>query len=260
MLAQNAIELVHRCHQHSANLMDKEAFKDAFIQYVFGDYQQEVLNEHDLEDFYEHLADIKLSRCRIDFDLAVEEWFERQYEAYCDEGNFHDLLFSLIREVISKHRATTREQLINSLTKFLTSPTGFMQRWKNDTKRTISSYFAYVAKLGIRTYNDIEALVDVWLIEHPDTFDAEQQKQLVKRRGRGRPQNQELSQLIEQALKIKPFLTHLEKERIRKIYYYYRKSMNLLDMIEKFRSYLLSQAQTKEPKPFNPDPNTIQVG
>jgi hypothetical protein len=259
MLVHNALELVQRFHENSEIILDKDLCKDSFIAYVFSDYQQEVLKEYDIELFYEHLNDIQLSRCRVDFDLAVDHWYQRQYEQFCDEGTFHDRLFSIVKDVLVKQRSTTRDHLVNSLTKFFTSPTGFMQKWMNDTKRTMGSYFYYVAKMGIRTYKDIEALVDVWIIENPDTFEEEQHEYLAKPKGRGRPQNRELSQLIAQAQEIKPQLTPQEKERIRKIYYYYRKSLDMLGMIEKFQSYLLAKAQSEQNEQFNSTSNSIQV-
>lgn len=259
MLAHDALELVQRFHENSVMMLDKEIFKDRFISYVFCEYQQEVLQKYDIDRFYDHLNQIQLGRCRIDFDAAVDHWYERQYELFCDDGTFHDRLFTIVKEVLIKQGSTTRDQLINSLTKFFTSPTGFMQRWMNDTKRTVGSYFFYVAKMGIRTFKDIEALVDVWVIENPDTFEEEQLAYLAKPKGRGRPQNRELSLLIEQAQEIKPQLTPQEKERIRKIYYYYRKSLDMLGMIEKFQSYLIAKAKEEQNKQFSSQSNSIQV-
>lgn len=259
MLAHDAFELVQRFHENSEMMLDKETCKDRFIAYVFTVYQQEVLQEHDLDTFYEHLNRIQLGRCRIDFDLAIDRWYQRQYELFCEEGTFHDRLFTIVKEVLLKQGATTKDHLTTSLAKFFTSPTGFMQRWMNDTKRTVGSYFFYVAKMGIRTYKDIEALVDVWAIENPDAFKEEQHEHLAKPKGRGRPQNRELSLLIEQAQEIKPQLTPQEKERVRKIYYYYRKSLDMLGMIEKFRSYLLAKAKEEQNKKFSAQSNSIQV-
>ncbi|RNB82804.1 hypothetical protein EDM56_23180 [Brevibacillus fluminis] len=261
MLVHDALELVQRFHENSEMMLDKDTCKDRFISYVFTEYQQEVLQQYDLDMFYEHLDRIQLGKCRIDFDLAVDRWYQRQYELFCEEGTFHDRLFTIVKEVLLKQGATTKEHLINSLTKFFTAPTGFMQRWMNDTKRSVGSYFYYVSKMGIRTYNDIEALVDVWAIENPEAFKEDQQELLAKRKGRGRPQNRELSLLIKHAQEIKPQLTPQEKERIRKIYYYYRKSLDMLGMIEKFRSYLLAKAKEAQNKKFTSpkQPNSIQV-
>lgn len=259
MLAHDAIELVQRFHAQSEIMVDKEQFKKEFIRYVFHDYQQEVIAEYGADAFYDHLHDIQLSRCRVDFDSAVERWYNQQYEKYCDEGTFHDRLFGIVKEVVVKHRSTSKEQLVSSLTKFLTAPTGYMQKWMNDTKRTVGCYLQYVTRLGIRTYQDIEALVDVWMIENPGTFDENQQEQMSKRKSRGRPQNEELSKLIQYALEIKPHLTLQEKERVRKIYYYYRKTLDLLGMIEKFRNYLMAKAEAEQAEQLENSSTTIQV-
>jgi hypothetical protein len=92
--------------------------------------------------------------------------------------------------------------------------------------------------LGIRTYRDIEAVVDMWLLEHPNAFDKKQQQLFARPPRRGRPNNVELSLLLEMACQIKPELTSQERERIRKIYYYHRKTLTMREMMEKFKKYI----------------------
>jgi hypothetical protein len=249
MLVQNSIELVSRCYEHLNGFLDKEELKKAFVSYVFETYQEEVVASYGLDAFHDHLESIRLSNCRKDFDSAVEEWYLLQYGSEHETDSFHDILFSLVKEAIVTYRSRSREELIRDVTKLLTSPTGFVARWKNDLQRSLPSYYQYLMKLGIRTFSDIESLVDAWLIEYPNAFDKTQLQLFAKSGRRGRPNNVELSLLLEKAFEWKPSLTPQEKERIRKIYYYHRKSLTTLDMIEKFKHYVqMKSGQTKEEK------------
>ncbi|WP_241254640.1 hypothetical protein [Brevibacillus sp. SYP-B805] len=238
LLAQSSFELVTRCYEHVNRLLDKEELKKAFVSFVFETYQEEVVASYGLDAFHEHLESIKLTNCRKDFDTAVEDWYLLHIGNERESACFHDILFSLVREAIVTYHSGSREELIRDVTKLLTSPTGFVAKWKNELQRSMQSYYQYLMKLGIRTYADIESLVDAWLIEYPNAFDKTQQRLFAKPSRRGRPNNAELTLLLEKVHEWKPNLTPQEKERIRKIYYYHRKSLTTLDMIEKFKNYV----------------------
>jgi hypothetical protein len=240
MLANSAVELVNRCYEQRNSLFTLEEIKEDFITYVFGDYQEEVVCSLGLDRFYEHLEDLKLTNCRKDFDRAVEDWYLIHYGCHSEEANYHDILFALVKEAIVMNQPDNREALVRDVTKLLTTPAGFMSRWRGEQERTLPTYFKYLNRLGIRTYEDIEAIVDMWLLENPNAFDKRHQQLLAKSR-RGRPNNVELSLLLEMAYQLKPELTRQERERIRKIYYYYRKSLTLREMMEKFKKYILSK-------------------
>jgi hypothetical protein len=250
MLAKSAIELVNRCFDEANRLFSLEELKERFIAYVFGSYQEDVVFHFDLDRFYEHLEDIQLSNCRKDFDKAVEDWYLLQYGSEHESANYHDILFTLVKEAVVINQPDNREELIRDVTKLLTLPTGFMSRWRNEQQRTLSMYFKYLMKLGIRTYRDIEAVVDMWLLEHPNAFDKKQQQLFAKPPRRGRPNNVELSLLLEMAYQYKPELTFQERERIRKIYYYHRKTLTMREMMEKFKKYISGKNKT----------NTSQAG
>ncbi len=260
MFVRNSFELVSRCYENAQRLLDEESLKEAFIQYVFGEYQQEILQHYDQEVFYEHLNSIQLANCRKDFDIAVERWYNLHYGSVLSEGIYHDDLFSLVKEVITTYNTTSRDHLISSFTGFLTSPKGLMARWMQETKRSVSAYFQYVTKLGIHSYTDIEALIDIWLIENPATFDKTQQEYYAKPSRRGRPNNIELTRLMEQAHEVKPVLAPEDKERIRKIYYYHRKTLSSIAMLEKFRKYVLMKANPLKAKKLPSASDSIQVG
>ncbi|HZG16171.1 MAG TPA: hypothetical protein VE710_14300 [Candidatus Bathyarchaeia archaeon] len=245
VLAQNSRELVSRCYEQINGFVEKEELKRAFVTYVFKDYQEEVVSIYGLEAFHEHLETIQLSNCRKDFDAAVEEWYRSECGDEQEGIYYHDILFSLVRETIVTYQPSSKEDLLRDLTKLMTSPNGFVCRWKSELQRSLHSYYQYLMRLGIRSYHDIEALVDMWLIEYPNSFDKTQQKLFAKPVRRGRPNNAELSLLLEKAYEWKPSLTALEKERIRKIYYYHRKSMSTLDMIEKFKHYVMAKTEQK---------------
>lgn len=242
MLAESTMELVGRCFDWNQRFISLDELKQEFITFVFEIYQEEVVATYGLEAFYEHLESLKLTNCRKDFDTAVEEWYLIQYGSICEQGGFHDILFTLVKEAISVYQPSTREELIGDVTRLLTSPTGFMAKWRSEKQRTIGMYFRHLMKLGIRTYADIETLIDTWLIEHPDAFDERLQRLLVKPSRRGRPNNLELSILFEKVYELKPELTAQEKERIRKIYYYHRKNLTTLAMVEKFKNYVLMKS------------------
>ncbi|GAA4721494.1 hypothetical protein [Brevibacillus fulvus] len=241
MLANSAMELVDRCYEHHQGLLDLEEFKGAFISYVFEVYQAEVVAMIGHDAFYDHLEELNLANCRKDFDAAVDEWFLRQYGSKREEDGYHDLLFALVKTTVAHCHSRSREELIHDLTKYLTTPTGFMARWKNRKARTSSMYFRYLMKLGIRTHLDIELLVDSWLIEHPHAFHQRAQQMMDQPPRRGRPNNLELSLLFDEIHQVKPELTPRERERIRKIYYYHRKQLTLAAMVEKFKQYLASR-------------------
>lgn len=251
VLAQNSMELVSRCYEHINGLIEKEELKKAFVTYVFHNYQQEVVPLYGLDAFHEHLEEIQLSNCRKDFDTAVEEWYRCAHGDEQEAQQYHDILFSLVRETIVTYRPSCKEELLRDLTKLLTSPDGFIARWRKELKRSVRSYYQYLMKLGIRSYKDIESLVEMWLIEYPNSFDKRQQQLFAKPPRRGRPNNAELSYLFEKAYEWKPSLTPQEKERIRKIYYYHRKSMTAIDMIEKFKHYVTAKNKQALPKKSN---------
>ncbi|MFY0545775.1 hypothetical protein [Brevibacillus sp. H7] len=240
MLAESAVELVNRCYEQRNNLFTLEEMKEDFITFVFGSYQDEIVMTHGLDRFYEHLDDLHLTNCRKDFDKAVEDWYLLYYGCQNEEANYHDILFILVKEALLVNQSDNRETLMRDVTKLLTSPTGFMSRWRGGDDRKLTTYFKYLNQLGIRTYEDIEAIVDMWLLENPNAFDRRHQQLLAKSR-RGRPNNVELSLLLEMACQLKPELTPQERERIRKIYYYHRKSLTMREMMEKFKKYIVSK-------------------
>lgn len=244
MLVQNYYELVDRCVEHRGGLLDLDQLKKAFVDYVFGVYQQEVLAEYDLDAFYEHLEQIGLKHCRKDFDWAVEQWYAFHHGWKDNTAGYHDCLFGLVKEVVATYQPACREELVSWMTYTLTDPSAFMSKWRCGGRYTVAMYFEYLHKLGIRTYRDIESLVDSWLVECPRAFDKHQQEYFRQPSRRGRPNNVELLALQKQLLEVKPVLTRREKERIRKIYYYYRKKLSTQDMVEKCRRYLASRCET----------------
>lgn len=258
-LAKNALELVNKCFEQKEGFLNLEELKPAFISYVFEVYQEEVVAAYDLETFYEHLDHLKLTNCRKDFHAVVEEWYLLHYGSFHDQTGYHDLLFRLVKEAVALYEPESREQLIKDVTRLLTSPTGYMARWRRENNKKAPMYFRYLLKLGIRTYKDIESLIDTWLIEQPNAFDKHQQKLLAKTSRRGRPNNLELSILFEKAYELKPELTPQEKERIRKIYYYHRKSLTTLGMVEKFKNYVISKSQANK-EDDDKDSNATQAG
>lgn len=245
VLAQSSMELVSRCYHQIDRLIEQEELKNTFVSYVFEIYQEEVVSQYGLDAFHEHLEAIQLSNCRKDFDSAVEQWYLRQYGSEQEGKHYHDILFSLVRETIVTYRPSSREELLHDVTKLLTSPDGFIARWRKELQRSLRSYYQYLLKLGIRSYRDIESLIDTWLIEYPNSFDKKQQQLFAKPARRGRPNNLELSSLFEKAYEWKQSLTPQEKERIRKIYYYHRKTMSTLEMIEKFKDYVMAKTKQK---------------
>ncbi|GED72922.1 hypothetical protein BRE01_66240 [Brevibacillus reuszeri] len=248
MLANSAIELVNRCYEETNRLVSLQELKESFIEFVFGDYQEEYMTQHDLEDFYEHLDQLHLTNCRKDFDKAVEEWYIVQYGCESSDAHYHDILFTLVKEAVVLYQSQNRLSLIRDVTKLLTVPSGFIARWKKGIlgQRSLPAYFKYLMKLGVRAQEDIESLVDMWLLEYPNAFDKKQQQLFANPPRRGRPNNVELALLIELAMKEKPEMTSQERERLRKIYYYHRKSLTVREMVEKFRSYLASKNKTTD--------------
>lgn len=258
-LVKSALELVNKCFEQKEGFLNLEELKPAFISYVFEVYQEEVVAAYDLETFYEHLEELKLTNCKKDFDAVVEEWFSLHYDSFRDQSGYHDILFALVKETVALYKPETREELVHEVTKLLTSPTGYMAKWRSDNNKTAPMYFRYLLKLGIRTYADIESLIDTWLIEQPNAFHKHQQQLLSKPTRRGRPNNLELSILFEKAYELKPELTPQEKERIRKIYYYHRKSLTTLGMVEKFKNYVLTKSLGNK-EDDRKDSNTSQAG
>lgn len=248
MLANSAIELVNRCYEETNSLVSLEELKETFIAFVFGDYQEEFMSQYDLEEFYEHLDQLQLTNCRRDFDKAVEEWYVIQYGCVSNDANYHDILFTLVKEAVVLYQSQNRMALIRDVTKLLTIPSGFIARWKNGLLRehSLPTYFKYLMKLGVRSQKDIEAIVDMWLLEYPNAFDKKQQQLFANPPRRGRPNNVELALLIEMALKVRPAMTSQERERLRKIYYYHRKSLTIREMVEKFRNYILGKNNTTD--------------
>jgi len=246
MLVQSSLELVTRCYEQTNGLLDKEELKEAFISYVFETYQDEFVRTYGLDEFYQHLEHINLSNCRRDFDTAVDKWYILHYGSENSEASYHDIVFSLVKEAIVTYQSKCREELVRDVTRLLTSPDGYISRWRHDMQRSISSYYQYLAKLGIRSCFDIEAIVEMWLIEYPNAFDKKQQQLFAKPSRRGRPNNAELALLMERAHEVKPSLTPQEKERIRKIYYYHRKTLTTADMLEKFKNYVQTKAAATE--------------
>ncbi|MGN7472132.1 hypothetical protein [Brevibacillus sp. SAFN-007a] len=250
MLAKSAIELVNRCYQetNSLNLVSLEEMKEVFIAYVFGDYQEKFTVQYDLEEFYEHLNQLKLTNCRRDFDKAVEEWYIVEYGSGYNAANYHDILFTLVKEVVVQYQSQNRTSLIRDVTKHLTMPDGFVARWKSGLLKgySLPHYFQYLMKLGVRSQVDIETLVDMWLLEYPNAFDKKQQELFANPPRRGRPNNVELALLIDLAAKVKPEMTPQERERLRKIYYYYRKSLTVREMVEKFEKYIMGKNKSND--------------
>ncbi|AWX53746.1 hypothetical protein AB432_001020 [Brevibacillus brevis] len=250
MLAKSAIELVNRCYEETnkLTLLSLEEFKESFIAFVFGDYQEEFMVQYDLEEFYEHLNQLQLSNCRRDFDRAVEEWYITEYGSGNKGVNYHDILFTLVKEAVVQYQSPNRIALIRDVTKLLTMPNGFLARWQNGQirERSIPTYFKYLMKLGVRTHEDIEMLVDMWLVEYPNAFNKKQQELFANPPRRGRPNNVELALLIELAMKVRPEMTVQERERLRKIYYYHRKSLTVREMVEKFEKYIASKNKSND--------------
>lgn len=248
MLANSAIELVNRCYVETNKLVSLEELKETFISFVFGNYQEEVVISYGLEEFYEHLDRLQLTNCRRDFDRAVEEWYTVQYGSEAQEANYHDILFTLVKEAVVQYQSQNRTALIRDVIKLLTLPDGFIARWKsgNVRQRSLQAYFKYLLKLGIRSQEDIESLVDMWLVEYPNAFDKKQQQLFANPSRRGRPYNVELALLVEMASKYKPEMTAQERERLRKIYYYHRKSLTMREMVEKFKNYILGKNKAND--------------
>ncbi|MGC5328620.1 hypothetical protein [Brevibacillus sp. SYSU BS000544] len=233
MLVKDAGQLVEQCFNHASQLIGQEEMKDRFIEYVFGHYQNQVVEQIGMEAFYVHLEKISLSNCRKDFDIAVEAWFQEKM-AQQNEQEYHNFLFQLAKEALTTYQSQSKEQLIEDLTLLLTSSDGFMTRWKAEGNRTTSMYFRFLFRSGIRSYQDIEAFVEAWLMEYPLAFDS----YYLREPKRGRPNNPELLKLINLIHEIKPNLTKEDRERIRKIYYYHRKNLTPQAMVEKFRKYM----------------------
>ena len=248
MLAKSAVELVNRCYEETKTLVSLGVLKESFIAYVFGNYQEEVLRKYSLEKFYEHLDQLQLTICRRDFDKAVDNWYMIQYGSDSDKANFHDILFTLVKEAIIEYHSPNRTALIRDVTKLLTLPTGFISRWQKGQMhdKSLTSYFRYLLKLGLRSLEDIETLVDMWLVEYPNAFDKKQQQLFAKPPRRGRPNNVELALLIDMVCQWKPELTLQERERLRKIYYYHRKSLTIREMVEKFKNYVIGKSKSSD--------------
>jgi hypothetical protein len=237
---KNARELVNRCYEQTNCLMSVEELKERFILFVFGPYQDEIVSRYGLEYFYKHLDSINLTNCRKDFDRAVEEWYTHEHGKNEQQADYHDLLFTLVKDTIVHYQSGDRNILVRDVTKMLTSPTGYYRRWRSGQlgERNLPAYFKYLLRLGIRSLADIESLVDMWLVEQPHAFCKKQQQLFAKPPRRGRPNNAELAQLQEMVGQIKQNLTFQERERLRKIYYYHRKNLTMKEMVEKFKEYL----------------------
>ncbi|AIG24534.1 hypothetical protein [Brevibacillus laterosporus] len=238
MLASDSMELVERCYEQVCSLLGKEDLKNKFIDYVFVDYQEEVVAEYDADFFYQHLQKLQLIRCRKDFDQAVEAWYEKKRLGNNRSTGFHSILFSIVRKTIGMYKIRNRQELIKYVTHVLTNSNGYMKQWRSKGKRTKVMYFHYLYKIGIRNGKDIEALVDSWLIENPQAFDEYQQAYYQRPIRRGRPNNVQLSRLIDQIKQMKPALNRKERERIRKIFYYYRNHLEINGMVSKFLNYI----------------------
>ncbi|WP_232699073.1 hypothetical protein [Brevibacillus daliensis] len=243
MLATNSFELVERCYGQICDLMEMEEMKLKFIDYVFSDYQDEVLKKYDVDFFFEHLNRLQLIQCRKDFDLAVEAWYEKKSIKPTKNNGFHSKLFALVKRTIGMYQAKDKHELVKYVTQVLTS-NEFMAKWQENGQKSKAMYFQYLDRLGVRSYQDIESLVEVWLIENPQAFDEYRQQYYKNPARRGRPNNVELSRLLDQILQVKPDLSHKEKERLRKIYYYHRHQMGIEEMVGKFLKYL--EARDKE--------------
>lgn len=248
MLAKNAVDLVNLCYEETNCLVSLDRLKESFIAFVFGNYQEAFVHRFDLEKFYEHLDQLNLTNCRRDFDKAVDEWYMIQYGCDSKDANFHEILFNLVKEAIVEYQSQNRADLIRDVTKLLTLPTGFIARWQSGyrNERALPNYFKYLMKLGIRSLEDIETLVDMWLVEYPNAFQKKQQQLFANPPRRGRPNNVELALLVEKASQLKPELTSQERERLRKIYYYHRKTLTLREMVEKFKKYISSKSKSKD--------------
>ncbi|WP_400161811.1 hypothetical protein ACAF76_020810 [Brevibacillus sp. TJ4] len=248
MLAKNSVELVNRCYDETKSLVSLAVFKESFITFVFGRYQEEVIRKYSLEKFYEHLDELKLTNCRRDFDKAVDEWYMVQYGSDSSNANYHDILFALVKEAIVEYHSPDRTALIRDVTKLLTVPDGFISRWQKGqmNDQSLTAYFRYLLKLGIRSQEDIETLVDMWLVEYPKAFDKKQQQLFANPPRRGRPNNVELALLVDMASQWKPEMTTQERERLRKIYYYHRKALTIREMVEKFKNYIEGKSKSDD--------------
>lgn len=248
VLAKSSIELVNRCYEETKRLVSLAVFKESFITFVFGKYQEEFIRKYSLEKFYDHLDELQLTNCRRDFDKAVDDWYTVQYGSDSDHANYHDILFTLVKEAIVQYHSPNRTALIRDVTKLLTVPNGFIARWQKGqiTDQSLTAYFRYLLKLGIRSQEDIETLVDMWLVEYPKAFDKKQQQLFANPPRRGRPNNVELALLIDMVSQWKPEMTAQERERLRKIYYYHRKELTIREMAEKFRNYILAKSKTTD--------------
>ncbi|MGG0756433.1 hypothetical protein [Brevibacillus laterosporus] len=248
MLASDSLELVERCYEQVCSLLEKEELKNKFIDYVFVDYQEEVVAEHDSDFFYQHLQKLHLVHCRKDFDQAVEDWYGKRRINNNRSAGFHSVLFSIVRRTIGMYEVRNRQELIKYVTQVLTNSNGYMEQWQSKGNRTKVMYFHYLDKLGIRNFNDIEALVDSWLIENPQAFDEYQQAYYQRPIRRGRPNNVQLSRLIDQIEQMQPILNRKERERIRKIFYYYRNHLEIDGMVSKFLNYIEAKHRKEKVK------------
>ena len=82
-------------------------------------------------------------------------------------------------------------------------------------------------------------------MEYPGAFEQETQQLFKREVKRGRPNNPGLYKLLERIQELKPDLTKQEKERVRKIYYYHRKSLTTQAMVEKFKQYMRLKASVQ---------------
>ncbi|UFJ40587.1 hypothetical protein LOK74_21625 [Brevibacillus humidisoli] len=260
MLVENSFQLVERCHERQNGLLGKEELKQAFIDYVFTSYQEEVLSEYNIDEFYRHLDELNLSNCRRDFDSAVEQWYAAQCSNPSADASFHPVLYGLVKETIATRKPSSRDELVKELTVFLTSADGYMLRWKKGGERNTFMYYRHLHKMGIHVYQDIEALIDVWLIEYPTAFDKQQQAYFAKPTRRGRPNNLELSQLMEKAYEMKPELTPQERERVRKIFYYHRHTLSIPAMAEKVEKYVSMRATEEKSEDSRKTADSPHVG
>ena len=248
MLAKSAIELVNRCYEQTSRLISVLELKETFIAYVFGSYQDEVVSAYGLDYFYKHLDEIQLANCRSDFDRAVENWYRQANGGGEGQAGYHDVLFALVKDTVGRYQSGSRDQLVRDVTKMLTTPAGFFRRWQRGQtgEQNFPAYYKYLMKLGIRSVADIGTLVDMWLLEEPHAFCKQQQQLFARPPRRGRPNNAELAQLQEMVRQVKPHLTHQERERLRKIYYYHRKTLTIAEMLEKFKKYLWAKQNEKD--------------
>lgn len=237
LLVKVAEELVERCYEQVSQLLSLAELKEVFIQYVFEEYQELVVAQLGMEGFYEHLEEIQLVNCRKDFDKVVEDWYLKHFQE-SGSKEYDDFLFQLAKEAIATYQSQSQDELVEDFAFLLTSANGFMYRWKAANERTTSMYFRYLHKLGIRSYQDIQLFVEAWLMEYPEAFNQETQQLFKREVRRGRPNNPGLYKLLERIHELKPDLTAKEKERVRKIYYYHRKSLTTQAMVEKFKQYM----------------------